>query len=282
MVHSFLLLVIFQLFSLMLAQVKYSPSRGVHPNFLDTCNGWYMQVMKEFVSYYHSGPCSAYTPFLDCSHLAYLLPVANSGVFEIGDPCDRSSLITPFTMSNRVYCDMTTHGGGWTVILRSGTASVNNSMQSSNSSGLDSNLEPLDTFSPSFEDFHSGYGIPEGDYWLGLNTLSCMTTTQRNEMLVKLNFADGTRADIKYDHISIDSMSNGCRLTVNGPSNSSLDGLGLQNGKPFVKCSNGAWWACTGGTNLFSNPKMWKNRTVSSVEAMIRPDYYKSLPECPF
>ena len=263
--NLFLLLVVFQLFAPGLAQVIYHPTRGVYLN-LDICNRRYTQLMEEFASYYRSGPCSAYTPFLDCCHLAYILPVASSGVFEIGDPCDRSSLITPFTMSNRVYCDMTTHGGGWTVILRSGTVAVNNSSQ---------------TVSPSFEELHNGYGVPEGDYWVGLNTLSCMTKMQRNEMLVKLNFADGITAEIEYNHISIDSMSNGCRLTVNGSSNYTLDGLGSKNGKPFVKCLDGAWWTCTGGTNLFSNPMMWKNRTVSSVEAMIRPDYYKSLPECP-
>ena len=265
--QRFLLLVAIQLIAPGLAQVHYSLARVVDPT-LDTCNGWYMQVMKEFVSYYHSGPCSAYKPFLDCSHLAYLLPVATSGVFEIGDPCDRSSYITLFTMSNPVYCDMTTRGGGWTVILRSGTAAVNDSSK---------------TFTPSFEDFYNGYGVPEGDHWLGLNTLACMTKVQSNEMLVKLKFADGTAAEIEYEHISIDSMSNGCRLTVNGPSNSTLDGLGSQNGKPFVKCPNGQWWTCAGGTNLFANPMTWKNRTVTSVEAMIRSDYYMSLPvaECP-
>ena len=265
MTNPFLLLVlIFQLCAPGLAQVSYTPTRGLYFN-LDSCNARYTQVMKEFVSYYRSASCSAYRPFLDCCHLAYILPVATSAVFEIGDPCDRSSYITPFTMSTRVYCDMTTHGGGWTVILRSGTAAVKNSSQTS----------------PSFEDFYNGYGIPEGDYWLGLNTLACMTKVQNNEMLVKLNFDDGTTAEIEYEHILIDSMSNGCRLTVNGPSNSTLDGLGSQNGKSFVKCPNGPWWACKGDTNLFANPMMWKNRTVTSVEAMIRPDYYTSLPECP-
>ena len=263
--HSFLLVVIFQLFASGLAQVSYHPTREKHPNF-DTCNARYTQAMSEFVSYYHSAPCSAYTPFLDCSHLAFILPVATSGVFEIGDPCNRSSYMTPFTMSNRVYCDMTTHEGGWTVILRSGTTATSKSSKN---------------FSPSFEDFHNGYGSPEGDYWLGLNTLACMTKLQSNEMLVKLNFTDGTAAEIEYEHISIDSMSNGCRLTVNGPSNSALDGLGSQNGKSFVKCPNGPWWACAVGTNLFAERMMWKNRTVTSVEAMIRPDYYTSLIDCP-
>ena len=265
MMHPFLLVVIFQLFASGLAQVSFHPTREKHPNF-DGCNARYTQAMSEFVSYYRSAPCSAYKPFLDCCHLAYILPAASSGVFEIGDPCDRSSYMTPFTMSNRVYCDMTTHEGGWTVILRSGTAALSNSSK---------------TFTPSFDDFHNGYGNPEGDYWLGLNTLACMTKVQSNEMLVKLNFTDGTAAEIEYEHISIDSMSNGCRLTVSGPSNSALDGLGSQNGKSFVKCPNGPWWTCAGGTNLFAEPMTWKNRTVTSVEAMIRPDYYMSLPECP-
>lgn len=259
-----LLLVAFQIFAPGLGQINYSPMRGVYRN-LDSCNQQYTQLMEDFVSYYRSGPCSAYTPFLGCCYLAHLLPIATSGVFEIGDPCDRSSFITPFTINNRAYCDMTTRGGGWTVILRSGTATANSS---------------LATFSPTIEDFHNGYGVPEGDYWLGLNTLACMTTTQRYELLVKLNFDDGTTAEIGYDHFSIAPMSNGCRLTVNGPSEGTLDGLGSQNGKSFVKCPNGAWWTCTCGTNLFSNPMKWKNRPVTSAEAMIRPDYCPSLHRC--
>ena len=97
--------------------------------------------------------------------------------------------------------------------------------------------------SPTIEEFHNGYGVPEGDYWLGLNTLTlaCMTTTQHYELLVKLNFDDGVTAEIEYEHFSIGPMSDGCRLTVNGPSNSSLDGFASQNGKSFVKCPNGAW-----------------------------------------
>ena len=265
MISPFLLLVVFQLFAPGLAQINYSPTRGVYRN-LDSCNQRYTQLMEEFVSYYRSGPCSTYTPFMDCCYLTHLLPIASSGVFEIGDPCDRSSFITPFTINNRVYCDMTTRSGGWTVILRSGTTAVNSSSP---------------TTSLTIEDFHNGYGVPEGDYWLGLNTLVCMTTTQRYELLVKLNFADGTNSEIEYEHISIASMSNGCRLTANGPSNSSLDALSSQNGKSFVKCPDGAWWTCTDGTNLFSNPMMWKNKTVTSAEAMIRPDYCLSLQRCP-
>ena len=260
----FLLVAVFQLFAPGLAQISYTPTRGLYNN-LDICNKRYTQLMAEFVSYYRNGPCSAYTPFLDCCYLTHLLPIASSGVFEIGDPCDRSSLVTPFTMNNRAYCEMITHGGGWTVILRSGTATMNSSSP---------------TVSLTIDDFHNGYGRPESDYWLGLSTLSCMTTTQSNEMLVKLDFADGTRAEIEYDHISVDSMSNGCRLTVSGPSNSTLDGLGSQNGKSFVKCSDGAWWTCSGGTNLFANSMMWKNVMVNAVEVMIRPDYCPSLQKC--
>ena len=127
MINPFLLLAVFQLFAPGFAQISYNPTRGVYRN-LDICNKRYAQVMAEFVSYYRSGPCSAYTPFLDCCYLAHLLPIASSGVFEIGDPCDRSSFTTPFTMSNRAYCDMTTHGGGRTVILRSATTTENCSL----------------------------------------------------------------------------------------------------------------------------------------------------------
>ena len=264
MTNPFLLLLVLQLFAPVLAQISYTPTRGVYRNF-DNCNRRYTQVMEEFVSYYRSGPCSVYTPFLDCCYLTHLLPIATSGVFEIGDPCDRSSYMTPFAMNNRAYCDMTTHGGGWTVILRSGSMTLNSS---------------LPTVPRTLDDFHNGYGNPEGDYWLGLNTVACMTATQSSEMLVKLNFDDGTAVEIEYDHMSIDSMSNGYRLTVSGPSNSTLDGLGSQNGKSFGKCPDGAWWTCTSGTNLFASPMMWKKRIITKAEVMIRPDDCPTLHKC--
>ena len=263
----FLLLVVFQFFAPVLAQTSYNPTRGLYSNVnLGECNERYTLLMEESISY-HNGPCSAYSPFLDCCYLAQLLPIATSGVFEIGDPCDRSAFITPFTVNNRAYCDMATQGGGWTVILRSGTATANDSL-------------PIAT--PTIEELYNGYGQPEGDYWLGLNTLACMTK-QRYEMLVKLNFADGSGSttEVEYKHFAVASMSNTFALTVNDPSNSTMDGLSEQNGEFFVKCPQGAWWTCTCGTNLFSSPMMWMTREVTSAEALIRPVHCRFLSQCP-
>ena len=106
-------------------------------------------------------------------------------------------------------------------------------------------------------------------------------TKQRYEMLVKLHFTDGSTTEIKYEQFAGASMSNAFALIVNGPSNSSLDSMGSQNGESFVKCPEGAWWLCKSGTNLFGSSMMWKNGEVTLAEAMIRPDHCRFLSECP-
>ncbi|KAA0188050.1 hypothetical protein HAZT_HAZT010783 [Hyalella azteca] len=94
-----------------------------------------------------------FTP-ADCSER----PEKTSGVYTI----------YPSGAAVQVYCDHTTDGGGWTVFLRR------------------QKQEPQLNFSRTFKEYEEGFGSPTGEYWLGLENLHLLTTTQPQELRAEI------------------------------------------------------------------------------------------------
>ena len=106
---------------------------------------------------------------------------------------------SPFT-SNKVYCDMDTDNGGWTVIQRN----TNNSMN-------------WISFSRSWVDYENGFGDLRADFWYGLKAIHAMTQTGQWEMRTDFRYANNkTWTYFHYDHFSVGCASEEYPLSVGG------------------------------------------------------------------
>ena len=102
-----------------------------------------------------------------------------------------------------------------------------------------------------------GFGDPEGEHWLGLDKLHCLTTrTTCTELSIIMKAFDGASATANYKFFSVGNPNMNYRLNVAGYSGTAGDGLALHNNCSFStidqdndslsrNCaleSSSAWW----------------------------------------
>ncbi|KAI8500254.1 negative regulation of lipoprotein lipase [Branchiostoma belcheri] len=112
-----------------------------------------------------------------------------------------------------VYCDMTTDGGGWTVIQRRFEGKLN--------------------FDRNWVDYQNGFGRVEGEHWLGLDKISNLTSQNSYELYVELEDWEGNVAHAKYDTFSVGDESTDYTLTIGGYSGDAGDSMEYHNGMKF-------------------------------------------------
>ena len=131
-----------------------------------------------------------------------------------------------------------------------------------------------------------GFGDLEGEHWLGLDKLHCLTTrTAGTELSIVMKAFDGDRATANYNFFSVGNPSIKYRLNIAGYSGTGGDGLAIHNNRSFStndqdndsrssgNCAreyNGAWWYASchhsnlnglylnGGHRSFANGVNWK------------------------
>ena len=169
-----------------------------------------------------------------CSCLYGRNSQAQSGIYDV--------ILSNSTQTVRVYCDMDTDGGGWTVFQRRQDGSVD--------------------FYREWNDYKRGFGNLYVEFWLGFDYIHWLLSLSPtgNELRVDLGDAQGNREHVKYANFSVGDESAKYVLGVSGfnSKNESVgDSLFHHNGIKFsTKDQNngptpsencainhyGAWW----------------------------------------
>ncbi|XP_071775893.1 angiopoietin-2b [Centroberyx gerrardi] len=175
--------------------------------------------------------------FRDCAE------ILRSGVTENGI---YSLRLPNSTQTVKVFCDMKTSGGGWTVLQHRRNGSVD--------------------FHRGWRDYKMGFGEPSGEHWLGNDIIHKLTSSQEYSLHVQLKDKEGNEAYSHYDHFYIDGEDKNYSLHAEGFSGTAGRTNSLTHpGTPFstkdrdndrctCKCAqiaSGGWWfeAC-GPSNL--------------------------------
>ena len=108
-----------------------------------------------------------------------------SGIYEI-NPDGKESF--------KVFRDMTTSGGGWTVFQRRFDWSVD--------------------FYRGWQDYKQGFGDLSGEYWLGLDKIHRMTNISQNELRIDMEDTSGNTTYAYYDFFAVSGENEKYRLNL--------------------------------------------------------------------
>ncbi|KAM4705754.1 angiopoietin-1 [Rhinophrynus dorsalis] len=176
-------------------------------------------------------------PFRDCADL-YHAGVNKSGVYTI--------YINNVSEPKKVYCNMETAGGGWTVIQHRENGTVD--------------------FQRGWRDYKMGFGSLSGEFWLGNEFIFAITSQRQYSLRIDLTDWEGGHAHSQYDRFHIGNEKQNYRLYLKGHSGTAgkqssliLHGADFStkdadNDNCMCKCAlmlTGGWWfdAC-GPSNL--------------------------------
>ncbi|XP_055939972.1 fibroleukin-like [Argiope bruennichi] len=211
-----------------------------------------------------------------------------------GATCDGIYVIFPKgRRAVRVLCDMTTDGGGWTVLMRRGDYG-----------------EKMTSFHRNWLSYKNGFGDVEGEFWLGNDVIFFMTSEEANMLRIHMSAFDGDEVNLDYSSFSVGNETTNYRLQLGPPAgvpNIAANSLRYHNNHPFStfdrknddfdqNCAatyKGGWWfnGCYFGflTGEYFKPEDkrenwqgilwydWKgNSALKGAEMMIRPKNFVS------
>ncbi|XP_064163747.1 tenascin-like isoform X3 [Anguilla rostrata] len=117
----------------------------------------------------------------------------------------------------QVYCDMSTDGGGWIVILRRQNGNVE--------------------FFRNWRNYSAGFGELNNEFWFGLSNLHKVSTAGQYELRVDLR-DQGEEAYAQYDKFVVNEPRGRYKLGLGSYSGTAGDSLSYHQGRPFSTYDN--------------------------------------------
>ncbi|XP_078313410.1 ryncolin-1-like isoform X1 [Crassostrea virginica] len=167
---------------------------------------------------------------VDCSEILMNNPSRRNkdGVYEI---------YPAKSMKTYAFCDMTTNGGGWTVIQN--------------------RMDKSTDFYRTWKEYKAGFGSPSQNYWIGNDVIHLLTKNKTQRLRVELQRFSGEKGYAEYSTFAVGNESSKYRLNVSGYKGKISDSLVYHSGMKFStpdqdndsysggSCSqitHGAWW----------------------------------------
>ncbi|KAL9708176.1 hypothetical protein quinque_011694 [Culex quinquefasciatus] len=91
---------------------------------------------------------------------------------------------------------MTTNGGGWIVVQQRVDSSI--------------------SFKRGWNDYRNGFGNPTTNFWIGLENLHQLTSMDRYELFIELQFSNGSLGNAQYSEFRVGSEKERYGLVILG------------------------------------------------------------------
>lgn len=199
-----------------------------------------LELVQRMMRIVGEGPAStreAEEVFQDCAEIQRS-GVNTSGIYTIH--------VANVTEPKKVFCDMETTGGGWTLIQR--------------------REDGKEDFQRNWEDYKQGFGDPAAEHWLGNEVMHQLTSRAPYSLRVELQDWEGREVYAEYERFQLGSEEQRYRLSLSGYNGTAgrqsslfLQGINFStrdadNDNCLCKCAqmlSGGWWfdAC-GVSNL--------------------------------
>ncbi|XP_078681328.1 uncharacterized protein LOC144916168 [Branchiostoma floridae x Branchiostoma belcheri] len=140
-----------------------------------------------------------------------------SGVYTLGPPLS----------GVKVYCDMDTADGGWTVIQRRQDGSVD--------------------FNRTWEGYKRGFGNKTGEYWLGNENIHLLTAQKNYRVRFDLQDWEGQTRFAEYSTFRVSGEEDQYQLEISGYSGTAGNSMNIHNNQMFSTVdrdndSDGSWF----------------------------------------